>query len=142
MASATESQAFGLKLGMDSALGWMDKGESEGEGIRSGDEDETKSEGVDSQSHSHSHSQLQFQLQGCGGGDWDRDRDGFERLRLGVSLVVSSGVIWRLGFGLQGRFQLRHLSMGMVRYSKSWTWVCLAGIRLGRIGGGGRLCRV
>lgn len=92
---AAESQTSGLKLGMDSALGRVDKGESNGEGSRG-----------------EFQLQLQFQLQGSG--EWD----GFERLRLGVSLGGSSGVIWRFGFVLKGGSRLGDSSMDMVQCSR------------------------
>lgn len=116
---AAESQTSGLKLGMDCGLGRVDKGESNGEGSRG-----------------EFQLQLQFPLQGSG--EWD----GFERLRLGVSLGVSSGVIWRFGFVLKGGSRLGNSSMDMVRCSRSWTWVCLGGIGLGRMCGVGRLGKV
>lgn len=95
---AAESQASGLKLGLDSALGRVDKGESNGEGSRG-----------------EFQLQLQFQFQLQGSGEWD----GFERLRLGVSLGGSSGVIWRFGFVLKGGSRLGDSSMDMVRRSRS-----------------------
>lgn len=95
---AAESQDFGLKLGIDSGFGWVDKGESNGEDSRS-DDDDGMGEGVESQS--------QFQ----GGGDGDV----FGRLRLGVSSGDSSGVIWRFEVLSQGTSQLGGLSMSMVR---------------------------